>query len=1335
MSQQAQNNTPQGQPQDVIGGGLDAGVIKQLQQREALVSEYSKSKEHLLFFNGNGAWARMVSSVNTISEKEAQELVTNNKTISAVRGDNTLAKQNILMGGVLTDNSIYRGGINDKKYHSPINLSKKGYIDDGLPAPDEQGFGIIAPNQNDTKTNSYHNYESLGFRPSPGIESVDVKSKGTYGTLRDAEVNFKVWTLEDLEVMQKLYLRPGYSVLLEWGHSQQLNSSTAPGTLNSDISTYNNFFDDIEGDLTNDVMLVFEKALKKIQGEADYNYDSFVGYITNFNWSLNNNGGYDCSVKIVAKGAILESIKVTFDPSEVFPANQMSPSETNKGKEERKSIYHKFFKELDKTTGLNSQPLADLNNWQSALRLGNPIGTGVVDLTKYAIVAGQTGNWPLVTEMILQNAQERLTDIDNAGQAVEDVLFGSKAESFSTMNSIDSLEGKFAMENEAFAKKINKLKKGDKFTIPGTVIDSTYDFEGIEERDVLTGGGIAALEEEEVVYYLKKNFSQYGLEFFEGTPARAAVGNYDALVIKAANGKEFKTALDKTLIAESRRDSAAIVDFITENAVLPENQLTPEQKQFREQLKLLKESFEQNRLEQEKFNKENNVSSGQSAEGTVQPVYTKAKFALDTSKHFTENLNDFVAFRLENLEVKDTGMVDNDDLCEFWIPLYTVLDIYNNYVTLIDATKTPSKGTNTPGRKLTQFYTGFQDKELKQDYQKKLKYLTTPLHFSINPMVCVLPSPPVSVALKDSEGNTLTWPDDSQAYPVGQIWKNGFHQQVANALAQGQMRGKPDDILNILVSGQLILDELDKIVAEAEDSDSNTNNNVVYFIRTLLKQMNEAMGGINDLDLFYDEEEDMYFIVDRKVTPSLRNFIPKLSLSGRESTMTNVNISSEISNRIGNMVSIAAQGVGDKSKENIGVLLKWNAGLIDRHIRHKADTSDPAGDEVKDTRDKPEDARLKSWIKDYYDYWMEFNGENWFDDGDWNRSLVSSLGNYHKRYSQKYVVTTYMKGDSKNPLPPPGTIPIELSFDTIGLGGLKIGQAFMIEPGLLPTNYSEEFGYIITGLDQKINGNKWITSVKTQFYSITPPTAAELEYFKRQAADTSEFKTPASVADPADGGMPGPVVPYNPNDARLPGDGSVIINGGSFGQSKLGKRRDPIQQKLMDALEYAAKETGTTFRITSAGNRPLVNGGPSSRKAILSGDGVKGKTSTGSARHDGGWGVDGNILDNNGKKIDIWKGGDIAQTFIRKVREKGVSGVGLGQYYMSGTAIHLDMAAGNSVYGSVYSMFSAGDTEKYGKKAKVCPSFLKPLMKASRNSINRPSGTASNGKTFKVSGP
>jgi len=44
----------------------------------------------------------------------------------------------------------------------------------------------------DIKDSAYHNYESLGHRPTPGINSVSVKSKGTYGSLREAEVNVTV---------------------------------------------------------------------------------------------------------------------------------------------------------------------------------------------------------------------------------------------------------------------------------------------------------------------------------------------------------------------------------------------------------------------------------------------------------------------------------------------------------------------------------------------------------------------------------------------------------------------------------------------------------------------------------------------------------------------------------------------------------------------------------------------------------------------------------------------------------------------------------------------------------------------------------------------------------------------------------------------------------------------------------------------------------------------------------------------------------------------------------------------------------------------------------------
>ena len=62
------NEIPKGQPQEVIGGGLTPGVIAQIQKREELIQV--KNNEHLLFFNGNGAWARLVSSINTITEQE-----------------------------------------------------------------------------------------------------------------------------------------------------------------------------------------------------------------------------------------------------------------------------------------------------------------------------------------------------------------------------------------------------------------------------------------------------------------------------------------------------------------------------------------------------------------------------------------------------------------------------------------------------------------------------------------------------------------------------------------------------------------------------------------------------------------------------------------------------------------------------------------------------------------------------------------------------------------------------------------------------------------------------------------------------------------------------------------------------------------------------------------------------------------------------------------------------------------------------------------------------------------------------------------------------------------
>ena len=1085
--------TPQGQPQDVIGGGVVDGVIRQLIERENLVSQGQKSKEHLLFFNGNGAWARMVSSVNTITETEANLLAVGEFTVEEVVGDRTLAYNNILMGGTLKQGtpsnlSVLGGGVNESK-HNPINVDSNGYVKPG-----------------DVKDSAYHNYESLGFRPTPGILSVSVKSKGTYGTLREAEVAFSVWTLEDLEVMQSLYLRPGYSILLEWGHSIQLQSSQDVGKLNTQISTYKKFL----SDNVDDPMLTFEKDLAEIAQQSDYNYDSFVGYVSNFNWSLNEQGGYDCTVKIIAKGSVLESIAVTFDPSNVYPADQMNPLKEDKGKEERKSIYHKLFTEMQYWVdgGVTSTEINQVLD--NSLTILNPFSTQE------------------------ELRQARVAISNAAAGATGDLLFGNDEELLAALDEPLGAEAKIAMQNDAFREKFNKLINGDSFVYNG----KTYTF----GPTGVGNSGFADLQEEELQFYLTEQFGEYGLTF-----SQAGFG--DNIKVVDQNGESFEIEVDNTFTGDDYREGLRLANFIQDRSIIPEEQLTEDQKADRERRKQAALQQEIDRKKDQATAQANQADiTGLESEGAVMPIYTKSNFVRSTSQHFRKTLNDFCAFRLKDLEMKDTGFFDNDDLNEFWIPLHAVLDVYNNYVTLIDGTKTTSKGTNSTGRKLTQFYTGNTDQIPLGVYEKKLKYLTTDEHFSINPMVCILPKKPRLTTLKDSEGNLLEWPDDQgTSFPMGVVWKNGFHQQVESAFNQGLIRGETDDILNILISVQFLKDELDKIAEQNEDSDQNENNNIVSFLKTILTAMTEAMGGINDLDLFYDEGDDMFYIVDRKVTPALRNLIPTLSLSGVRSTMTNVQISSQISKNIGNMVSIAAQGTEGNSRDNVGPLLKWNAGLLDRHIRHKAQTNTDDNSKVtqkKEKRENPADTRLKKWIEDYYDYWREFNGDKLWDAGDFNKDIVTSISKYHKIFCQKYVVEGYYKRKD-DPKPPPGVIPVELSFSTMGIGGLKIGQAFKIEQGLLPQRYAEDFGYIITGLSHNIADSKWTTDIKTQFYIIKPPTPEEIAYFEQTAAAAKEgYRPPVGLGgSPTAGGTAGPVIPVDGDDP------APIINVNRIGSS------------------------------------------------------------------------------------------------------------------------------------------------------------------------------------------
>ena len=481
-------------------------------------------------------------------------------------------------------------------------------------------------------------------------------------------------------------------------------------------------------------------------------------------------------------------------------------------------------------------------------------------------------------------------------------------------------------------------------------------------------------------------------------------------------------------------------------------------------------------------------------------------------------------------------------------------------------------------------------------------------------MVCVLPRPVDNQVIYDSKKQVVPWTDnwvfpDKQSYAPGLLYKNGFHKNVKEALERGLMRGETDDILNILISCQLLQAELDKIVKSNKDSDQNEGNDMVSFVKIILKAMNEALGGINDFETIFDEQDDMFYIVDRKVTPALRSILPTISLSGVRSTITNLNISSKISSKIGSMISIAAQGTGGHTKDNIAPLLEWNRGLLDRHIIHKAQKNTDENGQVKENRETPEDERLKKWTLAYFDYWEELNGNSgfWADNGDYDRKAVANIKGYHKEWCQKWVVEKRSKSED-NPLPAPGVIPVELSFTTMGIGGLKIGQAFLVEEGILPFQYSENFGFIITGLSHNIADGKWTTDVKTQFYSTRPPTPEEIAFFnEKHSTESAPYRNNPS-SNPASGGSSGSVTTAG---AVLGEQGEIVVADGEdpaplINPNKLGAVK-PYSSKAMApvlASRPAVKTWGS--RARNYGKADVLKGAADGLFAPIGGPGTPG---------------------------------------------------------------------------------------------------------------------------------
>ena len=214
--------------------------VRALKERAAGTSENLQAINY--YFNSRTPWIRMISSVDTI-EDGAQ-----------------LAKDNVL--GMIQDD-------NDTRLPSGTEISK-----------------------------------DFGVRPKAGIKSMQVTSLGRFGALRDITINFTCFSKEQLDKYEKLFMRPGASVLVEWGHSLYLTEDGDSIKVNQMGPGYQKMFDGNAKTITG----VYEDV-KALRERYNFEYDAAFGLIKNFEWTFDGAGPtYECRITIGSCGEVIGSV-------------------------------------------------------------------------------------------------------------------------------------------------------------------------------------------------------------------------------------------------------------------------------------------------------------------------------------------------------------------------------------------------------------------------------------------------------------------------------------------------------------------------------------------------------------------------------------------------------------------------------------------------------------------------------------------------------------------------------------------------------------------------------------------------------------------------------------------------------------------------------------------------------------------------------------------------------------------------------------------------------------------------------------------------------------------
>jgi hypothetical protein len=274
---------------NILGEGFPDEINAQVAQRQKIygsgyAANSTRTPEEIAYLNANTSWVKLVSSVNIDNPKIIQD-----QSLSGLG--------NIISGNKLAKKFVLFNGVNEDPSTRSNQRSGIDFNTDILGDPNK-AYGIGGT--------------EFGLVPMMGIKSADIKHENR-GSIRRASIQIKAFNKVQFDIIDVLYLRIGFNILLEWGHSMYYDNK---GTLQKDgigNSLADRFLDPKPANLVSTVSLDYSSFLDLIQQqrlESNGNYDAMFGKVCNYHWSFLPDGSYDITLDLVSVGDIVESFKI-----------------------------------------------------------------------------------------------------------------------------------------------------------------------------------------------------------------------------------------------------------------------------------------------------------------------------------------------------------------------------------------------------------------------------------------------------------------------------------------------------------------------------------------------------------------------------------------------------------------------------------------------------------------------------------------------------------------------------------------------------------------------------------------------------------------------------------------------------------------------------------------------------------------------------------------------------------------------------------------------------------------------------------------------------------------